>query len=173
MILRRTTPPVIKEFLIWLGIGLVFLVLQATWFCGEEINPFRLDLVFILVTLLGTLNQFGPGILISAFLGMLVDILSWDMLGLTLTLYPLVFLLCHLVWTRTHLQSLWVQFVSIFVLQVLYVFLVQVLNKINVGGEFTRIQILYILVQGLITMLIGLPLVYLHRFLMKKRLPFH
>jgi rod shape-determining protein MreD len=164
---------VIKEFLIWLGIGLVFLVLQATWFYGEEINPFRLDLVFILVTLLGTLNQFGPGILISAFLGMLVDILSWDMLGLTLTLYPLVFLLCHLVWTRTHLQSLWVQFVSIFVLQVLYVFLVQVLNKINVGGEFTQIQILYILVQGLITMLIGLPLVYLHRFLIKKRLPLH
>jgi len=164
---------VIKEFLIWLGIGLVFLVLQATWFYGEEINPFRLDLVFILVTLLGTLNQFGPGILISAFLGMLVDILSWDMLGLTLTLYPLVFLLCHLVWTRTHLQSLWVQFVSIFVLQVLYVFLVQVLLRINVGVEFTRIQILYILVQGLITMLIGLPLVYLHRFLMKKRRPLH
>jgi rod shape-determining protein MreD len=173
MILRWTTPPVIKEFLIWLGIGLVFLVLQATWFYGEEINPFRLDLVFILVTLLGTLNQFGPGILISALLGMLVDILSWDMLGMTLTLYPLVFLLCHLVWTRTHLQSLWVQFVSIFVLQVLYVFLVQVLLRINVGIEFTRIQILYILVQGLITMLIGLPLVYLHRFLMKKRLPLH
>lgn len=163
----------IKEFLIWLGIGLVFLVLQATWFYGEEINPFRLDLVFILVTLLGTLNQFGPGILISAFLGMLVDILSWDMLGLTLTLYPLVFLLCHLVWTRTHLQSLWIQFVSIFVLQVLYVFLVQVLLKINVGIDFTQVQILYILVQGLITMLIGLPLVYLHRFLMKKRLPLH
>jgi rod shape-determining protein MreD len=164
---------VIKEFLIWLGFGLVFLVLQATWFYSEEINPFRLDLVFILVTLLGTLNQFGPGILISAILGMLVDILSWDMLGLTLTLYPLVFLLCHVVWTRTHLQSLWVQFVSIFVLQVLYVFLVQLLLRINVGVEFTQIQILYILVQGLITMLIGLPLVYLHRFLMKKRLPLH
>ena len=124
----------IKEFFIWLGIGLVFLVLQATWFYGEEINPFRLDLVFILVTLLGTLSQFGLGILISAFLGMLVDILSWDMLGLTLTLYPLIFFLCHLVWTRTHLQSLWIQFVSIFVLQVLYVFLVQVLLKINAGG---------------------------------------
>ena len=163
----------IKEFLIWLGIGLVFLVLQATWFYGEEINPFRLDLVFILVTLLGTLNQFGRGILISALLGMLVDILSWDMLGLTLTLYPLVFLLCHLVWTRTHLQSLWVQFVSIFVLQVCYVLLVQVLIKINVGVGFTQIQLLYILVQGLITMLIGLPLVYLHQFLMKKRLPLH
>ena len=74
----------IKEFFIWLGIGVAFLVLQATWFYGEEINPFRLDLVFILVTLLGTLGQFGLGILVSAFLGMLVDILSWDMLGLTL-----------------------------------------------------------------------------------------
>jgi rod shape-determining protein MreD len=149
------------------------LVLQATWFYGEEINPFRLDLVFILVTLLGTLNQFGLGILISAFLGMLVDILSWDMLGLTLTLYPLIFLLGHLVWTRTQLQSLWIQFLSIFVLQVLYVFLVQILLKINVGVEFSQIQVLYILVQGLITMLIGLPLVYLHRHLMKKRLPLH
>ena len=104
---------------------------------------------------------------------MLVDILSWDMLGLTLTLYPLVFLLCHLVWTRTHLQSLWIQFVSIFVLQVLYVFVVQILLKINIGVEFSQIQVLYILVQGLITMLIGLPLVYLHQYLMKKRLPLH
>jgi len=173
MLLRRTTPPVIKDFFIWLGIGMALLVLQATWFYGEEINPFRLDLVFILVTLLGTLSQFGLGILISAFLGMLVDILSWDMLGLTLTLYPLIFLLCHLVWTRTQLQSLWIQFVSIFVLQVLYVFLVQILLKINIGVEFSQIQVLYILVQGLITMLIGLPLVYLHRYLMKKRLPLH
>ena len=173
MLLRRTTPPVIKDFFIWLGIGMALLVLQATWFYGEEINPFRLDLVFILVTLLGTLSQFGLGILISAFLGMLVDILSWDMLGLTLTLYPLIFLLCHLVWTRTQLQSLWIQFVSIFVLQVLYVFLVQILLKINSGVEFSQIQVLYILVQGLITMLIGLPLVYLHRYLMKKRLPLH
>jgi len=164
---------VIKDFFIWLGIGMALLVLQATWFYGEEINPFRLDLVFILVTLLGTLSQFGLGILISAFLGMLVDILSWDMLGLTLTLYPLIFLLCHLVWTRTQLQSLWIQFVSIFVLQVLYVFLVQILLKINIGVEFSQIQVLYILVQGLITMLIGLPLVYLHRYLMKKRLPLH
>ena len=163
----------IKDFFIWLGIGMALLVLQATWFYGEEINPFRLDLVFILVTLLGTLSQFGLGILISAFLGMLVDILSWDMLGLTLTLYPLIFLLCHLVWTRTQLQSLWIQFVSIFVLQVLYVFLVQILLKINIGVEFSQIQVLYILVQGLITMLIGLPLVYLHRYLMKKRLPLH
>ena len=152
---------------------MVFLVLQATWFYGEEINPFRLDLVFILVTLLGTLSQFGLGILVSAFLGMLVDVLSWDMLGLTLTLYPLIFLLCHLVWTRTHLQSLWIQFVSIFVLQVLYVFLVQILLKINIGVEFSQIQVLYILVQGLITMLIGLPLVYLHGYLMKKRQPLH
>ena len=163
----------IKDFFIWLGIGIVFLVLQATWFYGEEINPFRLDLVFILVTLLGTLSQFGLGILVSAFLGMLVDVLSWDMLGLTLTLYPLIFLLCHLVWTRTHLQSLWIQFVSIFVLQVLYVFLVQILLKINIGVEFSQIQIIYILVQGLITMLIGLPLVYLHGYLMKKRQPLH
>jgi rod shape-determining protein MreD len=164
---------VIKDFFIWLGIGMVFLVLQATWFYGEEINPFRLDLVFILVTLLGTLSQFGLGILVSAFLGMLVDVLSWDMLGLTLTLYPLIFLLCHLVWTRTHLQSLWIQFVSIFVLQVLYVFLVQILLKINIGVEFSQIQVIYILVQGLITMLIGLPLVYLHGYLMKKRQPLH
>jgi cell shape-determining protein MreD len=164
---------VIKDFFIWLGIGMVFLVLQATWFYGEEINPFRLDLVFILVTLLGTLSQFGLGILVSALLGMLVDVLSWDMLGLTLTLYPLIFLLCHLVWTRTHLQSLWIQFVSIFVLQVLYVFLVQILLKINIGVEFSQIQIIYILVQGLITMLIGLPLVYFHGYLMKKRQPLH
>lgn len=163
----------IKDFFIWLGIGMAFLVLQSTWFYGEEINPFRLDLVFILVTLLGTLSQFGPGILISAFLGMLVDILSWDMLGLTLVLYPLIFLLCHLVSTRTQLQSPWIQFVSIFVLQVFYVFLVQILLRINIGVEFSQIQVLYILVQGLITMLIGLPLVYLHRYLMNKRLPLH
>ncbi len=163
----------IKDFFIWLGIGIAFLVLQSTWFYGEEINPFRLDLVFVLVTLLGTLSQFGSGLLISAFLGMLVDILSWDMLGLTLILYPLIFLLCHLIWTRTQLQSLWIQFVSIFVLQVFYVFLVQVLLRINVGVEFSQIQVLYILVQGLITMLIGLPLVYFHRHLMKKRLPLH
>ena len=65
MLLHRTKPPVIKEFFIWLGIGLVFLVLQATWFYGEEINPFRLDLVFILIIFLGTLNQFGLGILIA------------------------------------------------------------------------------------------------------------
>jgi cell shape-determining protein MreD len=164
---------VIKDFFIWLGIGIAFLVLQSTWFYGEEINPFRLDLVFILVTLLGTLGQFIPGILISAFLGMLVDILSWDMLGLTLILYPLIFLLSHLIWTRTQLQSLTIQFVSIFVLQVLYVFLVQILLRINIGAEFSQIQVLYILVQGLITTLIGLPLVYFHRYLMKKRMPLH
>jgi cell shape-determining protein MreD len=164
---------VVKDFLIWLGIGLLFLVVQSTWFYGEEINPFRLDLVFVVVILLGGLNRLGMGVAISAFLGMIVDILSWDLLGLTMTLYPLLFLVCHFVASRTNLQPLWFQTVSIFVLQAIYGILVLLFLKTSLGVEVSRIQVFFVFVQAFITTLIALPVTQLQRVFLKKGLPLH
>lgn len=163
----------VKDFFLWLGIGLLCLVLQSTWFYGEEINPFRLDLVFIVVIILAGLGRMRIGIPLSALLGMVVDILSWDMLGLTLILYPLIFLVYHFVWSRTNLQSLGFQMALVFVLQALYGTLVQLFLKTALGSEFPRVQVLFILVQALITMLMAIPITYLHQVLLKKSAPLH
>lgn len=162
-----------KDFLIWAGIGLLFLVLQSTWFYGEEINPFRLDLVFVVIIILGGLNRLGMGVVISALLGMIVDILSWDLLGLTMTLYPLLFLVCHFVASRTNLQSFWFQPVSVFILQAVYGILVLLFLKTSLGVEVSRIQVFFVFVQAFITMLIALPLTHLQRVFFKKRLSLH
>jgi rod shape-determining protein MreD len=164
---------VLKEFFIWLGIGLLFLVLQSTWFYGEEINPFRLDLVFVLIIILAGVNPIGIGVVISALLGMLVDILSWDLLGLTMTLYPLLFLVYHFVAGRTNLPSFWFQTAAVFILQAVYGILVLLFQKTSLGVEVSRIQVFSVFVQAFITMLIALPLTHLHRVFLKKRLPLH
>ena len=163
----------LKDFFIWLGIGLLFLVLQSTWFYAEEINPFRLDLVFVVIIILGGLNRLIMGVALSALLGMIVDILSWDMLGLTMTLYPLLFLVCHFIASRTNLQSLWFQTVSVFVFQALYGILVLLFLKTSLGVEVSRVQVFFVFVQAFITMLIALPVTRLQRVFLKKRLPLH
>jgi rod shape-determining protein MreD len=162
---------VLKDFFIWLGIGLLFLILQSTWFYGEEINPFRLDLVFVVVIILGGHAPLGIGLVISALLGMIVDILSWDLLGLTMTLYPLLFLVYHFVAGRTNLSSLWFQTAAVFVLQAVFGVLVLLFLKTSLGVEVSRIQVFFVLVQAFITMLIALPLSHFHRVFLKKRLP--
>jgi rod shape-determining protein MreD len=163
----------VKDFLIWMGIGLLFLVLQSTWFYGEEINPFRLDLVFVVIILLGGLNRLWLGITISALLGMIIDILSWDLLGLTMTLYPLLFLIFHFVAGRTNIQALWFQTISIFFLQAVFGILVLFFLKTSLGVEISQIQVFFVLVQALITMLIALPVTYFYRVLLKKRMTLH
>lgn len=161
----------VKNTLIGLAVGLLFLVLQSTWLYGNEINPFRLDLVFIVIILLAGFNRLGTGIVLSAFLGMMVDILSWDLLGLTMILYVLIFLVYHFVWTRTNLQSLWFQMAAVFILQAFYGFLVQLFLKTTVGLAFSRVQLLFVFIQALITMLIALPIIYFHRVLVLRRQP--
>jgi hypothetical protein len=141
----------VKNFFFFLGLGLVLLVLQSTWLYGESINPFRIDLLFILIIFLGTLNRLILGLILGALLGLMVDILSWG------------------VWSRTIIQSMSFMVFSVLFLQILYGFLVHFLLSFSRDLEFTRHQSLLIIGQALITMLISLPLFYLFKSFFGKK----
>jgi len=159
----------IKDFFIYLGLGLVLLVLQATWLYGEWINPFRLDLVFILIVFIATQDQLGMGLILSALLGLWVDILSWGILGLSMTLYPLLLWIYHSVWVRTNIQSLLFKVFSVLILQVLYCFLTYFFLNLSFSQDFTREQSFLSILQSVITMLVSLPLFYLFQVFFGKR----
>jgi rod shape-determining protein MreD len=159
----------IKDFLIYLGLGLILLVLQATWLYGEWLNPFRLDLVFILIVFMATQDRLGVGLILSAILGLWVDILSWGILGLSMTLYPLLLWIYHSVWVRTNIQSLFFKVISVLILQVLYCFLTYFFLNLVFDQDFTREQSFLSLLQSVITMLVSLPLLYLFQVFFGKR----
>ena len=145
------------------------MVLQATWLYGEWINPFRLDLVFILIVFLATQDRLGRGLILSALLGLWVDILSWGILGLSMTLYPLLLWIYHFVWVRTNIQSLLFKVFSVLILQVLYCFLTYFILNLSFGQDFTREQSFLSVLQAVITMLVVLPLLYLFQVFFGKR----
>jgi rod shape-determining protein MreD len=151
----------VKKFFLFFALGLSLLVLQSTWLYGEIINPFRIDLLFILIIFLGTLDRLSLALILGVLLGMMVDILSWGGMGKAMILYPLVVWITHLVWTRTIIQSIFFMVFSVLLLQILYGFTVYFFLTLSQGLEFSRYQSFMILVQAVITMLLSLPLFYL------------
>ena len=159
----------IRDFFIFLVIGILLLILQTTWLYGDWINPFRLDLVFIFIVFLATQNRPALGLILSALLGLLVDILSWGILGLSMTLYPLIFWLFYFVWVRTNIQSLIFKVFSVLLLQILYSFAIYFFLLQSSGLDFSAYQTFYNLVQSFITTLVSLPLLYLFQVFLGKR----
>jgi rod shape-determining protein MreD len=158
-----------KDFFFFFMLGLGLLVLQSTWLYGESINPFRIDLLFILIIFLGTLNRLTLSLILGVLLGLMVDILSWGGMGKAMILYPLVIWICHLVWSRTVIQSLLFMVFSVLFLQILYGFIVYFLLSFSRDLEFTRHQSLLIVGQAVITMLISLPLFYIFKSFFGKK----
>jgi rod shape-determining protein MreD len=159
----------IKEFLLYFFLGLGLLVLQATWLYGEPINPFRIDLLFILIIFFGTLNRLTLGLILGFLLGILVDILSWGGMGKAMALYPFIIWIYHLVWTRTVFQSIFFMVFSVLVLQIFYGFAVYFFQTLSNDLEFTQYQSLLIIIQAVITMLVSLPLFYLLKTFIGKK----
>ena len=159
----------IKDFFLFFFLGLGLLVLQSTWLYGESINPFRIDLLFILIIFLGTLDHMWLGLILAVLLGMMVDILSWGGLGKALILYPLVVWIFHLVWTRTLIQSMFFMVFSVLLLRLLYGFSVYFFLTLSNNLEFTRYQSFLIVIQAIITMLVSLPLFYLFKTFFGKK----
>jgi len=159
----------VKEFFLFFILGLIFLVLQSTWLYGEAINPFRIDLLFILLIFWGTLNRLGLGLILGVLLGMMVDVLSWGLPGMAIILYPLIVGFYHFIWTRTNIQSMVFKIFSVLLLQILYGFSVYCFLTLSKGLEFTRHQSFFIVVQAVITMLVSLPLFYLFKAFFQKK----
>jgi rod shape-determining protein MreD len=160
---------VVKEFFLFFALGLSLLVLQSTWLYGEVINPFRIDLLFILIIFLGTLNRLSLALILGVLLGMMVDILSWGGMGKAMILYPLIVWIYHLVWTRSVIQSIFFMVFSVLLLQILYGFTVYFFLTLSQGMEFSRYQYFLIMVQAIITMLLSLPLFYLFKTFFGKK----
>jgi hypothetical protein len=159
----------IKDFFLFFILGLFCLVLQSTWLSGEIIHPFRLDLLFILIIFLGSLNRLGLGLILSVLLGMIVDILSWGVLGLALVLYPLIFWVFSFIEARTNLPALAFPVISVLIFQIFYGFLAHFFLTFFKGLEFTQEQSLLILEQALITMVVSLPVLYLFKVFIGKK----
>lgn len=153
----------IKDFFVFFILGLFCLVLQSTWLSGEAINPFRLDLLFIVIIFLGSLNRLSLGLILSFLLGMIVDILSWGVLGLAMILYPLIFWVFSFIGTRTNARSLALPVISVLIFQIFYGFLVHFFLTFSKGLEFTRQQSFLIFEQAIITMLVSVPVLYLFK----------
>jgi rod shape-determining protein MreD len=159
----------VKDFFFLFILGVSLLVLQSTWLYGEYINPFRIDLLFILIIFLGTQNRLTLGLILGVLLGLMVDILSWGGMGKALILYPLVVWIVHLVWTRTIVQSIYFMVFSVLLLQTLYGFACYFFQTLSDNLEFTPYQSFLIMVQSVITMLVSLPLFYLFKTFLGKK----
>jgi rod shape-determining protein MreD len=159
----------IRDFLLFFSLGLFCLVLQSTWLSGEMINPFRLDLLFVVIIFLGSLKRLGLGLVLSVLLGMIVDILSWGVLGLAMILYPLIFWIFSFIETRTTIESLAFPVIFVLIFQIFYGFLVHFFLTFFKGLEFTRAQSFLILEQAILTALVSLPVFYLFRIFFGKK----
>lgn len=159
----------IKDFFLFLALGLVSLVLQSTWLSGEWVNPFRPDLIFILIIFLGTLNRLGLGLAVSVFLGMMVDVLSWGGLGLAVILYPLIFWVFSYIGTRTNIQSPAFAVIAVLLFQIIYGFLVHFFLSLSQDLDFSRHLSFLIVVQSVITMVVSIPLLSIFKAFLGKK----
>ncbi|MBA4392238.1 MAG: rod shape-determining protein MreD [Desulfobacca sp.] len=159
----------IRDFFLLFLLGLFCLVLQSTWLSGETINPFRLDLLFIVIIFLGTLNRLALGLVLSVLLGMIVDILSWGVLGLAMILYPLIFWIFSFIEARTTFESLAFPVISVLIFQIFYGFLVHFFLTFFKGLEFTRQESFLIFEQAILTAVVSLPVLYLFRVFLGKK----
>jgi rod shape-determining protein MreD len=159
----------IKDFFLFLVLGLVSLVLQSTWLSGEWVNPFRPDLIFILIIFLGTLNRLGLGLAVSVFLGMMVDVLSWGGLGLAVILYPLIFWVFFYIGTRTNIQSSAFTVIAVLLFQIIYGFLVHFFLSLSQALDFSRHLSFLIVVQSVITMVVSIPLLSIFKAFLGKK----
>jgi rod shape-determining protein MreD len=159
----------VKDFFLFLALGLVSLVLQSTWLSGPWVNPFRPDLIFILIIFLGTLNRLGLGLAVSGLLGMLVDVLSWGGLGLAMILYPLIFWIFSYIGARTNIQSSTFSVIAVLLFQIIYGFLAYFFLSLSRGLDFSRHLSFMILVQAFITMVVSIPLLYIFKAFWAKK----
>lgn len=141
-------------------LGLLALVLQSTWFFGEVIHPFRLDLIFILIVFLGTQDKVWPVLLVGFLLGLINDVLSWGGMGKAMFLYPLIIWIMQRIWFRTVIQSLIFLVVAVFIFNLFYALFVYFFQALAGGGWFTRQEALLVFFQAVITMLLALPMFY-------------
>ena len=165
----RRDPRMIKDFFLFLALGLVSLVLQSTWLSGPWVNPFRLDLIFILVIFLGTLNRLGLGLAVSVLLGMLVDVLSWGGLGLAMILYPLIFWIFSCLDPDQYSIPMAFSVITVLLFQIIYGFLVYFFQSLSRGLDFSRHLSFLILVQALITMVVSIPLLSIFKAFLGKK----
>lgn len=159
----------IKDFFLFLALGLFFLVLQATWFSGEAIHPFRPDLLFILIIFLGTLNRLALGLILSVLLGMIADILSWGGLGMAMIIYPLFFWIYIIIGSRTEIRSLPFPVIFILISQIVYRFLVHFFLTFSKDLEFSGYQSFLMVEQGIITMVFSIPVLFLFKLFFEKK----
>jgi rod shape-determining protein MreD len=158
----------IKDLFLLL-LGLIFLVLQSTWLAMETINPFRPDLIFILVIFLGTLNRIWMGLVFSILLGTMVDMISWGVPGAAMILYPLIFLVFFYLGTRTDIQTPALAIIAVLILKIFYDCLVYYSLYLFRDMEFTQNQLWLIFEQALTTMVISIPLMYLFKAFFHKK----
>jgi rod shape-determining protein MreD len=159
----------VKDILLFCLIGLLFLVLQSTWLAVEVDNPLRPDLLFILLIFLGTQNRLQRGLILSVFLGAMVDLLSWGLPGTAVILYPLIFSIYFFVGTRTHISSPIFAVASVLVFQIFYGLLVYFLLSVFQDLEFTQRQLILLIEQALVTMLVSIPLFIFFKILFRKK----
>ena len=159
----------IKEFFLFLLFGLIFLALQSTWFAPDFLDPLRLDMVFVLVIFLGTLTRIGRGLSLSILLGLFVDVLSWGMPGAAMILYPLFFWIFYFLASHTDIHSLGFVIIAVLVFQIFYGFGIHFFLALFKGLEFNRNQVLLIFEQAVLTMLTGLPVLFLFKRLFHKK----
>jgi rod shape-determining protein MreD len=159
----------IKDFVLFLILGLLCLVLQSTWLSVDLIHPFRLDILFVLIIFLGSLKRFVPGLILSFLFGLMVDLLSWGVTGLAVILYPLVFWMFSFLVSRTTFESLAFPVVAVLIFQLFYAFSVHFILTFFKGFDFSRGQSLLIFEQAVLTALISVPVLYLFRVFLGKK----
>jgi rod shape-determining protein MreD len=159
----------VKEALLFCLLGLVLLVLQSTWLAVEVDNPFRPDLLFVLLIFLATRNRLAMGLILSILYGAMVDLLSWGLPGTAVILYPLIFWVFLFIGTRTNISSPVFAILAVLIFEIIYGLLVYFFLSIFRDLEFTQTQLLLLFEQALMTMLVSIPLFLIFNIIFKKK----
>jgi rod shape-determining protein MreD len=85
--------------------GLFLIVLSTTLFAWWAVGPLRLQPLLVVVVSAGFRLPFVVGALAVFFLGYLSDVLSGGILGLQVTVYFLVFVICSLAQRKLEINS--------------------------------------------------------------------
>jgi cell shape-determining protein MreD len=159
----------VKDFFLFCLIGMSFLVLQSTLLAVDTDNPFRADLLFILMIFLGTMNRLGLGLLLSILLGLLVDLLSWGLPGFAMILYPLIFWVYFFIGTRTDISSAVFAVTAVLIFRILYGLLVYFFLSVFRDLELTRTQLILLFEQALFNMVVSIPLFIIFKIFFGKK----
>lgn len=113
------------------AMGLLMAVLGTTAFTWWAVGPLRLEPLIVLVVSAGYRLPLVLGFVVVMFLGYVADLISGGVMGLSMVVFTLIYVICQLARLKLDIASWPFQMLSVGVLTVLA-------HLLTAGGDFDR-----------------------------------